>query len=149
MKKITTILLVFLATLSIYGQQPLELKIKKSSSLPNTAAEHMYLIEIINPSKISKDFTIVTNNNDCKDIEKSKQVLLNNTVLTKQKIQNFESGTIKANSSIDFYIKISRKNDTPLDKWNCIQIKAVSGTNNVISNILTIKSQIPDPKNFN
>ncbi|MEH6537442.1 MAG: hypothetical protein V7719_13675 [Psychroserpens sp.] len=149
MKKITIVMLVCLVALCSYGQQALELKIKKQSDLPNTATEHLYLIEIVNHSNSSEEFTIVTNDKNCNNIEQSKQVVLKRQVLNSQKIKGFKSGTIKANSTIDFYIKISRNDDTPLGKWNCTEIKVLSSNDDNISNTLVIKSQIPDPKNFN
>lgn len=149
MKKITMIMLLCIATLFTYGQQALELKVKQSSDLPNTAPEHFYLIQVTNTSNVSKEFTIVTNDTNCDDIELSKQVLLVKQVLNAQKSSGFESSSIQAHSTLDFYIKISRKPDTPVGKWNCIEIKAVSENDYTISNTLTIKSQIPDPKNFN
>lgn len=149
MKRITIILLVCLSMVCSYGQQSLELKVKKSSDLPLTTTEHLYLIEITNISGKSQKFNIVTDNISCEGMQQSKQVLLNNQVLNSQKTNAFTSETIGAKSTIEFYVKISRKLDTPLGKWNCTEIKAVSDNNVIISNALTIKSLIPDPKNFN
>lgn len=149
MRRITILVLVCLATVCTYGQQSLELKVKKSTDLPNTASEHFYLIEITNISGVSQKFNIITENNNCDDIKASKQVELDKQVLNRQKTNQFTTEIIKSNKSIEFYVKISRQPDTPLEKWNCIDIKAVSDDNQVISNTLTIKSLIPDPKNFN
>lgn len=148
MKRITTIMLVCLFTVCTYGQQSLVLKVKKSSDLPITATEHFYLLEITNTSGVSQEFNIVTSDKVCDDIQQSKQVSLNKQVLNSQKTNQFNAETIKANSSMEFFVKISRKSDTPLGKWNCIEVKAVSNGNETISNMLTIKSLIPDPKNF-
>ncbi len=142
-------MLVCIATLCTYGQQTLELKVKKSSDSPNTASEHLYLIEIVNTKDKAQEFTIVSENKTCQDIQQSKQVQLKKQVLTAQNKNVFKTGVIKGKSSKDFYIKISRNPDTPLGKWNCIEIRAISDDTKTISNTLTIKSQIPDPKNFN
>ncbi|WP_460218751.1 hypothetical protein [Psychroserpens sp. MEBiC05023] len=149
MKKITTIILVCVATLFTYGQQTLELKVKKSSDAPNTASEHLYLIEVINSSGKDQKFTIVSENKACENIQQSKQVLLKNQVLNAQNNGTFNSGIVEGKSSKDFYIKVSRNSDTALGTWNCIEIRAISSNAKTISNTLTIKSQIPDPKNFN
>ncbi|SDS28996.1 hypothetical protein SAMN04515667_1840 [Formosa sp. Hel1_31_208] len=149
MKRITLVMLVCLATLCSYGQQSLELKIKKSSDLPITAQEHLYLIEITNISNSPKDFTIVTSDQVCNGIAQNKQIHLKRQVLNSQKTQTIESGTVGANSSLDFFVKISRDATTPLGKWNCTEVKVLSGNNNNISNSLIIKSLVPDPQNFN
>lgn len=148
MKRIAMVVLVCLVTLSSYGQEALELKVKKSSDLPLTAREHLHLIEIKNTSNVAISFTLETENVNCEAIDSSKLTELNREILNSNKMSKLSTNSIPGNSTSEFYIKISRKPNTPLASYNCLRIKAVTDKSETVSNTLTIKTWIPDPKNF-
>ncbi|OZV68712.1 hypothetical protein CA834_09635 [Winogradskyella aurantia] len=107
------------------------------------------MIEITNNSNQVQDFNIVAENAFCEDINRSKQSLLKQEILNAQKTGPLVTTSISANSTVEFYVKISRQGNTKLSTFNCTSIRAVSVTNTDISNSLIINSFIPDPKNFN
>lgn len=148
MKRITMTVLVYLVALCSYGQETLELKVKKSSDLPLTAREHTYVIEITNTSQQATSFKIETNDVVCEHKDRSKLTELNRQILTKDGLSRFITRSIQAKGSLEFSIKISRKPNTPLSTYNCLEIKAITEMEEIISNTLIIETWIPDPKNF-
>lgn len=148
MKRITMTVLVCLVALCSYGQKTLELKVLKSSDLPLTAKEHMYLVQITNNSSRTVAFSLATEEINCDDVDRSKLTSLNREILNKNGLSRQSVKSISGNESIEFYVKISRKPDTPLATYNCLGIKAVTEKNEILSNTLIIKTWIPDPKNF-
>jgi len=142
-------MLVFLVTLCSYGQESLQLKLIKSSDLPNTSKEHIYLLEVVNKSDNSIDFTIVSKATNCELIDPANQVELIKAFIKVKTNQVFESANIGAHTTLNFYVKLTRKIDTPLGTWSCTEITIINDKNGNTSNTLVIKSHIPDPKNFN
>jgi hypothetical protein len=128
-----------------FAQQPLELKIKKGSDRPNSDKEHVYLLEMKNLSGSTADFTISTTNISCSDITSDKQTILSHKALNKLSKGEFKSYSLQPNSNFEFYIKISRTNNTSIGKWNCTEIKAIDDNGIIISNSVVITSLIPDP----
>ncbi|WP_298901538.1 hypothetical protein [uncultured Psychroserpens sp.] len=150
MKKIViTVLLVCFGYQSFFGQEQLSLSLKKDTDKTVNETEHFYLMEITNSSKSNIQFSISTENVACKDISAQNQVLLKQSALNKQKSNVNSAMSIEAGATLEFYVKISRPQDTKLNTWNCSQVKAISNTGKPLSNPIIIKSLIPDPKSFN
>ena len=148
MKRITMAVLVCLVALCSYGQQALTLKVKKSSDLPLTAREHTYVIEISNASQQAIGFNIETKDVICENIDRSKLTELNREILSNDGLSRLSSRTIPGKGTLEFYVKLSRKPNTPLATYNCVSIAAESPKGEIISNTITIETWIPDPKNF-
>ena len=150
MKKIViTVLLACFGYQSFFGQEQLSLSLKKDTEKTVTETEHFYLMEITNTTKNNVQFSVSTDNVACKNVSTQKQVSLNQKTLSKQKSNVTGTMNIKAGATIEFYVKISRPQNTKLNTWNCSQIKAISNTGQTLSNPVIIKSLIPDPKSFN
>ncbi|OUS00005.1 hypothetical protein A9Q86_11210 [Flavobacteriales bacterium 33_180_T64] len=150
MKKIViAVLLVCFGFQSIFSQEQLSLSLKKDSDKTVNETEHFYLMEITNNAKTNLPFSISTENTSCENVSPSKQVLLKQNTLDKQKTKALTKMSIEPGASLEFYIKISRSKNTKLGTWNCTEIKAISNTGQLLSNPVIIKSLIPDPKNFN
>ena len=145
----TLLILVCFNVLSAFGQQSLKLSIIENSDDPISKSEHYYLLEVKNTSRQTETFTIAAQNSACSDNERSAQVVLVQEVLTKNKKAPKTSLSLKAGETHQFYIKISRPLNTKLDKWNCTSINAVSNSQVRLSNVITIKTFIPNPQNFN
>jgi biopolymer transport protein ExbD len=150
MKTTTTLLLlVCFNVLSTFGQQRLELSLKKDTDEPTSKTEHVYVIEVKNVSNNLGTFYLNANNTSCNQINISqvdlKQELLqiNNLRIESNKI------TLKGKESYEFIVKISRPLNTKLNTWNCTEITAVSQDMRLSSNPLIIKTFIPNPKDFN
>ncbi len=150
MKTTTTLLLlVCFNVLSTFGQQRLELSLKKDTDKPTSKTEHVYVIEVKNVSNNPGTFYLNANNISCNQINISqvdlKQELLqiNNLRIESNRI------TLKSKESYEFIVKISRPLNTKLNTWNCTEITAVSQDMRLSSNPLTIKTFIPNPKDFN
>ncbi|MBO6606281.1 hypothetical protein [Psychroserpens sp.] len=148
MKRITMTVLVCLVALCSYGQETLELKVKKSSDLPLTAREHTYVIEINNTSQQAISFKLETNDVICENKDRSKLTELNREILSNDGLSRLTTRSIPGKGRMEFSVKISRKPNTPLATYNCLGIKAVTDKEEVISNTLVIETWIPDPKNF-
>ena len=145
MKLIATIVTFCLCTMASFAQQPLDLKIKQGSDKPNSETEHLYLLEISNSSRSTSNFTISTSNVNCSNIKAERQTILDHKALNKNSRGELKSYSINPNSNFEFYVKISRQQNTSIDKWNCTEIKAIDDNGKTISNAIVIKSLIPDP----
>ncbi|WP_431137511.1 hypothetical protein [Psychroserpens mesophilus] len=146
MKLIATIVTLCLCTITSFAQQSLDLKIKEGSDKPNSEKEHLYLLEVNNASKSTATFTISTSNISCLNMSAEKQTTLIHKALSKTTKGELTSYSIKPNSSYEFYIKITRPNNTSIGKWNCTEVKAIDENGKTISNPVVITSLIPDPK---
>lgn len=146
MKLIATIVVLSLCTMTSFAQQSLGLKIKEGSDKPNTESEHTYLLEINNPSRSATSFNISTTNISCKDISTDKQTNLNNEALSKTSRAKLTSYSLQPNSTLEFYIKLTRPANSSIGKWNCTEVVAIDDNGKVISNSVVITSLIPDPK---
>ncbi|MCB0398753.1 MAG: hypothetical protein KDD26_03855 [Winogradskyella sp.] len=148
MKLLTTVILLF-AIINVYGQSPLSIKIKEGSDKPNYEKEHTYLLEITNSSIKSITFVIDSKNIKCQNLKEENQVRLVQKNLSKTSKAQFSEHTLKTNESFEFYLKISRPDNTAINKWNCTEIKAIDENGNTLSNSVIITSLIPDPKDNN
>lgn len=146
---IIIVLLVCCSFQPVFSQERLSLSLKVDTQKTVNETEHFYLMEITNNANTSLQFKISIDNTKCQNISSSKQVLLNQSTLKKNKSQVLNQISIEPETSIEFYIKISRPNNTQLDTWNCSEVKAISKTGESLSNSVIIKSLIPDPKKFN
>ncbi len=146
---VIVVLLVCCSFQSVFSQEKLSLTLKVDTQKTVNETEHFYLMEITNNANTSLKFNISTENTKCQNTSSNKQVLLNQTVLNKGKSQVLNQISIEPETSKEFYIKISRPNNTQLDTWNCSEVKAISKTGESLSNSVIIKSLIPDPKKFN
>ncbi|GAB4164877.1 MAG: hypothetical protein Tsb0033_26510 [Winogradskyella sp.] len=149
MKLLTTVILCLFATINIYGQSPLSIKIKEGSDKPNYEKVHTYLLEITNSSKRSIRFVIDSKNIKCQNLKEENQVKLVQKNLSKTSKAQFSEHMLKTNESFEFYLKISRPDNTTINKWNCTEIKAVDENGNTLSNSVIITTLIPDPKDNN
>lgn len=149
MKTTIKILVMCLYSTLMFGQENFELSIKVDSKESISKLEHYYLLELKNNSKQSTKINIEAISGNCSNLELSKQSSLKYEVITKSKNKIFEILTVQPGKSIEFYIKINRNNNTKLNTWNCANISAVSTNGTKLSNTITIKSLIPNPKNFN
>jgi len=149
MKTIVTLLIMCLYSTFMFGQQSFELSIKKNSDEPISKSEHYYLLELKNTSNHSSKINIEAISGNCSNLELNKQSTLKYEVTNKGKNKTFEILTVQSGESIEFYIKINRNSNTKLNTWNCANISAVSENGTKLSNTITIKSLIPNPKNFN
>jgi uncharacterized membrane protein len=145
----TLLILMCFNVLSVFSQQSLELSIKENSDEPTSKTEHYYLLEVKNTSRQTEIFSIAAQNSVCSDNERSAQVELIQDIFNKDKRTALSSISLRAGESYQFYVKISRPENTKLDKWNCTNISAVSSSRVQLSNAITIKTFIPNPKNFN
>ncbi|MEY8848928.1 hypothetical protein AB9K26_08935 [Psychroserpens sp. XS_ASV72] len=145
MKLIATIVILCLATVSSFSQQ-LQINIKEGSDKPNTESEHLYLLEIKNDSKATANFTIKTTNVNCNEIDSERQTVLNHKALSKTSKREQSSYSLQPEAALEFYVKTMRPINTKLNTWNCTQVQAVNSNGRPISNTITIKSLIPDPK---
>jgi hypothetical protein len=149
MKTTITILAMCLYSTLMFGQENFELSIKEDSKESISKSEHFYLLKLKNTSNQSSKINIEAISGNCSNLELSKQSALNYKVINKDKNKTFETLTVQPGKSIEFYIKINRNNTTKLGTWNCANISAVSTNGTKLSNTITIKSLIPNPKNFN
>ncbi|RLD25514.1 MAG: hypothetical protein DRI75_13250 [Bacteroidetes bacterium] len=150
MKTTTTLLLlVCFNVLSTFGQQKLELSLKKDTDKTTSEAEHVYVIQVKNVSNNSETIYLKANNTSCNQINIS-QVNLTQKLLQTNNLR-IESNeiTLKAKESYEFMVKISRPLNTRLNTWNCTEITASSKDMRLSSNSLIIKTFIPNPKDFN
>ena len=151
MKTITTLLLLLVCfnVLSTFGQQRLELSLKKDTDEPTSKTEHVYVIEIKNVSNNLGAFYLKAKNTSCNQ-NKIAQVNLNQELLQINNLRiESNSITLKGKESYDFIVKISRPLNTKLNTWNCTEITVVSQDMRLSSNSLIIKTFIPNPKDFN
>jgi len=146
---IIAVLLVTFCFNSIFSQERLSLSLKVDTQKTVNETEHFYLMEIKNNSNTNSRFNISIDNTKCQNIESSKQVPLIQSALNKSKSQLINEISIEPGKSKEFYIKISRPNNTQLDTWNCSEVKVLSKTGESQSNSVIIKSLIPDPSKFN
>ncbi len=142
-------MLVFLATLYTYGQQPLDLKIEEGADAPNTESVRFYFLSITNISDDTEGFKISAKDISCTNIPPEQQVTLNKTILDSTQTTELTNITLGSNETLEFYLKISRPDNTPVDKWNCIEVQAINDNSIILSNAILIKSLIPDPSKFN
>lgn len=148
MKTIASIVLIFFSVFFSYGQGQLKLSIVKGTENPNTEKEHLYLLEVTNKGNQVSTFNVTASNASCNN-ERVKQVELNQEVLDKHKTKKIQTINVQPGKSVEFYVKITRPNNTKQNSWNCTEIKAVSNDGNVLSNIITIESLIPNPNDVN
>jgi alpha-L-arabinofuranosidase len=148
-KNAITILLICFSFQLFFSQSSLSLSVKKKSDKTLTETEHYYLMEVTNTTSDAIKFNVAFKNTACQNVNASKQAPLNQSVLNKDKSKALKQLNVKPNESLEFYVKISRLKNTKLDTWNCSEVKAISNTGELLSNSVTIKSLIPDPKKFN
>ncbi|MBR9914997.1 MAG: hypothetical protein GYB32_09265 [Algicola sp.] len=149
MKKIMMLMLVFLATLLTYGQQPLELKIMAGADRPNTEPEQFYVLRITNIGSNNASFKISAKDKNCDGLSPEVQVPLAKRLLKKDKVSELNNTVLGSGDILNFYLKLSRNNNSLNNKWNCTEVKAVANNGTVLSNTILIKSLIPDPSKFN
>jgi len=148
-KTVLAILFVCLSMLLSFGQENLKLNLKVDTDKTVVETEHFYLMEVINNGTSTIKFSINIDNTACKYIKNSKQVDLNQSILSKNKSLLGNKFSIKSGEAIEFYVKIARPKNTELSTWNCSEIKAKSLTGETLSNSVVIKTLIPDPEKFN
>jgi uncharacterized membrane protein len=164
MKTTTTLLLLIcFNVLSSFGQNNLELSLKKDTEAATTENVHVYVIEVKNVSNTTETFNLKAQNTPCKkdnvSLSKKNNLLVkaNNSevkliqeLLQKNQSKlNSNSLTLRSGESREFNVKISRPSNTKLNTWNCTEIIAQSQNKGLSSNPLIIKTQIPNPKDFN
>lgn len=146
MKTIATIILVVFSTLNTFSQDALKLSIIKGTEKPNSETEHFYLLEISNTTNAEITFNISATNKPCNN-EQLLQTDLKQEIFNKQKSKQLDVINIQTGKTVEFYVKISRTANAKQNSWNCTEIKAISSNGNVLSNIITIESLIPNINN--
>lgn len=146
---VIVVLLVSIGFHSVFSQERLSLSLKVDTQKTVNETEHFYLMEFKNNTNTNSKFNISVENTKCQNIKSSKQIPLIQSTLNKDKSQVINEISIEPGTYKEFYIKISRPNNTQLDTWNCSEVKALSRTGESLSNSVIIKSLIPDPKKFN
>lgn len=146
MKTIATIILVVFSTLNSFSQETLKLSIIKGTEKPNSETEHFYLLKVSNTTNSEFTFNISATNKSCNN-EQLLQTDLKQEILDKQKSKILDVINIQTGKTVEFYVKISRTQNATQNSWNCTEIKAISNNGNVLSNIITIESLIPNPNN--
>lgn len=149
MKTIATIILVCFGVMVCQGQSQLKLSIKQGSDAPNSETEHMYLLELSNPSTKVSNVTISTTNKACVDVKKADQTDFNQVLLDKTSRGTLQQLVVQPGNSVEFYVKLTRPKDARLSTWNCTEIVATSVDGKPLSNPVTIESLIPNPNNNN
>ena len=147
MKTIITIIFVGLSFLSSYGQD-LKLSIIQSSDAPDTATEHFHLLRITNVSDKAASFSVSALNTKCVQ-EKSIYTDFSQEILNHKKERTAKQQNLQTGESVNVYVKLTRSKNSKLNSWNCTEVNATSNDGKIISNTISIKSFIPDPKDFN
>lgn len=145
MKLLVKIAFVCLVASYSYSQQTLDLEKIRGAERPNSSVENFYLFKITNKGKASIDFKLVATNTPCKNTN-MRYASINHDILDSSKSRKLEKSNIKANESMEFYLKTKRPLNAQTNTWNCTSVVAVDYKNNVISNELVIESLIPDSK---
>ena len=148
MKTIVTIVLICFSALYSYSQGPLKLSIIKGTEKPNTENEHFYLLEISNTSKATASFNISAPDKSCNNT-KLQQTEMKQEIFDKQKSKTINTLNIPSGKTVEFYLKITRPTNAKQNSWNCTEIKAVTNNGELLSNIITIESLIPNPNDVN
>lgn len=150
MKTTTTLLLlVCFNVLSTFGQQGLELSLKKDTDQITSKTEHVYVIEVKNVSEKSGTFYLNANNISCNQAKIPQVNLIQELLQINNSQLKSNQITLKGKGSYEFIVKISRPLNTKLNTWNCTEITVVSQDKRLSSNSLIIKTFIPNPKDFN
>jgi biopolymer transport protein ExbD len=150
MKTTTTLLLlVCFNVLSTFGQQGLELSLKKDTEEITSKTEHVYVIEVKNVSNKSETFYLNAINTSCNQAKISQVNLIQELLQINNSRLKLNQITLKGKGSYEFVVKISRPLNTRLNTWNCTEITAASKDKRISSNSLIIKTFIPNPKDFN
>lgn len=140
--------IVCLSSLLTFGQNDLKLTLVKKSDQPITEIERDFLFQIENNSRNDQTIILEATNLLCSDTGRALQANLYHTFLKEDKNTVISSPNIKSGESLNFYLRISRPNNTKLNSWNCTKL-IIKTDNNLESNSITIKTLVPDPKDFN
>jgi uncharacterized membrane protein len=146
MKLVLALCLSLMYSISGFSQQPLKLSVLKGAEFPNSVPENYYLLKITNTDSAELEFTIATDNKGCVNAPLP-EVELNQSVLDNLKSNTLNSIKLQSGEELTFYLKIFREVNTPKNRWNCTEVKAVLSNGSQISNALTIESLIPSSQN--
>ncbi|MEZ4802714.1 MAG: hypothetical protein R2797_08060 [Gelidibacter sp.] len=149
MKTISTLILMCFGILICHGQNQLKLSIKKGSDTPNYETEHLYLLELSNPTSVASSVNISLKNVECSNVKKADQVEFNQTLLDKNKQSRVQQIVVQPGKTVEFYVQLTRPNGARLNTWNCTEIIATSNDGRSLSNAVAIESLIPNPNNNN
>ena len=133
------------------GALPVTLSISKNSEAPGTDMIHVCVLKAVNVSDQPVSLKISAINMNC---EKKNTINMEQEVYwTEQGIAGSLSGItgnkmIPAHGSLEFNVRLIRPLNTPLNTWNCTEVKAIGANDIIISNSIVIETFIPDPKDF-
>ena len=158
-------LFMCLSSLFVNAQQnAFNLEIVNYSDKPDANVEHLHLLSLKNNSNKVLNYNLSNKEIECKaeyyDVVRNKIGKIDNdndvvnkknmpslTIETYNKIlsKKINKISLSPNESIEFYVKITRQNNTEIGTWKCFKIFANLLNDQKISKSVIIRSYIPTP----
>jgi hypothetical protein len=145
MKKLFCLVTITIVSLSFSQQKETQLQITllEKSKTPLSKKTHNHTYNLINSTDRAIEYTIHTNQIDCKN--NSSKMSVNVHSLTGEKLSKV---FINANASQTFTVVMQQNHLTKLDTWSCVEISAINQQGSSISNTLVLSQFTPDINNF-
>lgn len=150
-----------------------DLEIVSYSDKPDSDIEHYHMLQIANNSNKANEFELFVKPINCKDeyndVIRNKRGSIDNTkedsalkknnrkgnsslnfeIYSKDLSKKLNKVLLKPKESLNFYLKITRENNSEIGQWKCSKIVAKVSNNkgNNIKKSVIIKSLIPDSNN--
>lgn len=127
----------------------LQLSLVKKSDEPNSSDQRFHLLKIKNNSNESLTVTFQAEQINCEGVS-LRQASLNYSFVDQEgRMISNNQVTLDGNSTKQFYIKTTRQENSPLESYNCVEITAQRTNTSERSNVVSIRTFIPNPQNFN
>ena len=157
--QLIAIIILLIAQTTIYAQSDVlkkkeinssvELSVIKNNESELTSGEYTYILKMVNKLNKEIEIKVIADNVNCNNksnISFTQKVYLLGSESNASNIsQNIK---IKAKETIEFYVKLINSTGIKSNNWNCTEVKAIGIDTKIISNIISLESFVPNPKDF-